>query len=77
MENEKPVKPTYDAPRAYCLLARQELGIETTDIKTTVRDTVDSYYRLGLIDPPGTSDAGWLGHRCSGLHEIRREGLHM
>ena len=58
MENEKPVKPTYDAPRAYCLLARQELGIETTDIKTTVRDTVDSYYRLGLIDPPGTSDAG-------------------
>ena len=36
--------------RAYCLLARQELGLETYDIKTTIRDTVDSYYRLGLID---------------------------
>ena len=50
--------PTYDAPRAYCLLARHELGLETTDIKTTVRDTVDSYYRLGLIDLTDTSDAG-------------------
>jgi nucleoside-diphosphate-sugar epimerase len=55
MHNEKPVKATYDAPRAYCLLARQELGIETADIETTVRDTVDSYYQLGLIDP---QDAG-------------------
>jgi hypothetical protein len=45
-----PAKATYDAPRAYCLLARQELGLETYDIKTTIRDTVDSYYRLGLIN---------------------------
>ena len=45
-----PAKATYDAPRAYCLLARQELGLETYDIKTTIRDTVDSYYSLGLIN---------------------------
>ena len=58
MHNEKPVKATYDAPRAYCLLARQELGIETADIETTVRDTVDSYYQLGLIDLQDASGAG-------------------
>ena len=45
-----PAKATYDAPRAYCLLARQELGLETFDLKTTLRDTVDSYYRLGLLE---------------------------
>ena len=45
-----PAKATYNAPRAYCLLARQELGLETYDIKTTIRDTVDSYCRLGLIN---------------------------
>ena len=44
-----PAKPTYDAPRAYCLLAKQELGLETFDLETTVRDTVDSYYAVGLL----------------------------
>jgi hypothetical protein len=39
-------------------LARQELGIETADIETTVRDTVDSYYQLGLIDLQDASGAG-------------------
>ena len=50
MENGKPIKATYDAPRAYCLLARQELELQTYDLKTTIRDTVDSYYRLGLLE---------------------------
>ena len=48
-DNEVPAKPTYDAPRAYCLLAKQELGLETFDLETTVRDTVDSYYAVGLL----------------------------
>lgn len=58
MEGDAPAKGTYDAPRAYCLLARQELGIGTTDIKTTLRDTVDSYCRLGLIDLSANSGTG-------------------
>ena len=58
MEGDAPAKGTYDAPRAYCLLARQELGIETTDIKTALRDTVDSYCRLGLIDLSANSGTG-------------------
>ena len=58
MEGDAPAKGTYDAPRAYCLLARQELGIETTDIETALRDTVDSYCRLGLIDLSANSGTG-------------------
>ena len=50
MSDGVPAKATYDAPRAYCLLARQELGLETFGLKTTLRDTVNSFYRLGLID---------------------------
>ena len=50
MSDGVPAKATYDAPRAYCLLARQELRLETFDLKTTLRDTVNSFYRLGLID---------------------------
>ena len=49
MAEDMPVKATYDAPRAYCLLAMQELGLEPFDIETTIRDTVDSYYALGMI----------------------------
>ncbi|GIS21015.1 MAG: hypothetical protein CM15mP120_29310 [Pseudomonadota bacterium] len=33
MDGDTPAKPTYDAPRAYCLLAKQELGLETFDLK--------------------------------------------
>ena len=50
MDGDTPAKPTYDAPRAYCLLAKQELGLETFDLETTVRDTVDSYYAVGLLE---------------------------
>ena len=53
MVEDMPVKPTYDAPRAYCLLAMQELGLEPFDIETTIRDTVDSYYSLGIIGADG------------------------
>ena len=34
---------------ANCLLALQELGLEPYDIETTIRDTVDSYYALGIL----------------------------
>lgn len=50
MENAMPAKATYDAPRAYCLLARQELGLQTYDLQTTLRDTVDAYYKLALLE---------------------------
>lgn len=50
MAGDAPEQATYDAPRAYCLLAKQELDLETIDIETTVRDTVDSYYALGLLN---------------------------
>jgi nucleoside-diphosphate-sugar epimerase len=45
-----PEAPTYDSPRAYCLLAKQELGLETYSIDETIRATGDSLLSLGLID---------------------------
>ena len=50
MENGRPANDTYDAPRAYCLLARQELGLQTYDLQTSLRDTVDAYYKLALLE---------------------------
>jgi nucleoside-diphosphate-sugar epimerase len=45
-----PAQPTYDSPRAYSLLARQELGLTATyAIDETLRATVDSYLKLGLL----------------------------
>lgn len=44
-----PAQPTYDSPRAYCLLAKQELGLETYAIDDTIRANGDSLLRLGLI----------------------------
>lgn len=49
MENGSPAQKTYDSPRSYCLLAQQELGLETYSITETLRATVDSYYALGLL----------------------------
>jgi nucleoside-diphosphate-sugar epimerase len=49
MNGAEPMAPTYDSPRAYCLLAKQELGLATRDIEATLRATVDSYIALGLI----------------------------
>lgn len=49
MEAGQPLKYTYDSPRAYCLLARQELGLETWSVDETIRATGDSLNRLGLL----------------------------
>ena len=47
----EPVKKTYDSPRAYCLLAKQELGLTTHAVDETIRATGDSLSRLGLLNP--------------------------
>ena len=49
MAGDEPAAKSYDSPRSYCLLAKEELGLETFDIDATLRDTVDSYYRLGIL----------------------------
>ncbi len=49
MAGGKPAAPTHDSPRAYCLLAKQELGLTTHAIEDTVRATGDSYYQLGIL----------------------------
>ena len=49
MDGDAPAQHTYDSPRSYCLLAKQELGLETYPIDETLRATVDSYYALGLL----------------------------
>jgi len=52
MEDGRPKQETYDSPRAYCLLAKQELGLETCSVDESIKATGDSYFRLGLL-PPG------------------------
>ncbi len=49
MIDGKPAKPTYDSPRSYCLLAKQELGLTTYSIEQTLKDQGDSYIRLGMV----------------------------
>ena len=49
MEHGQPAQPTYDSPRSYCLLAMQELGLDPYDIDDTLRDTVNSYFSLGIL----------------------------
>ncbi|MCZ6889883.1 MAG: NAD-dependent epimerase/dehydratase family protein, partial [Gammaproteobacteria bacterium] len=50
MEDGKPKEQTYDSPRSYCLLANQELGLTTYTIDETIKATVESYIRLGLLE---------------------------
>jgi nucleoside-diphosphate-sugar epimerase len=50
MEGGKPTRKTYDSPRAYCLLARQEIGLNTCAVDETIRATGDSLERLGLLN---------------------------
>jgi nucleoside-diphosphate-sugar epimerase len=45
----KPEKDTPNFGRAYCLLAKQLLGLKTYSMEETVRATGDSYIKLGLI----------------------------
>ncbi len=49
MDGERPAAHTYDSPRSYCLLAKQELGLTTYSIDDTLRATGDSYFALGLL----------------------------
>ena len=49
MDDGKPAQKTYDSPRSYCLLAKQELGLTTYTIDETLKATGDSYFRLGLL----------------------------
>ena len=50
MDGDQPAKPTYDSPRSYCLLAKEELGLEPISVDQSIKDTGDSYFRLGLIN---------------------------
>jgi len=45
-----PKKITFDRPRSYCLLAKQELGLQSHTIDETLRDTGESMIRLGMLD---------------------------
>ena len=49
MDDGKPAQHTYDSPRSYCLLAKEELGLSSCSIDETLRATVDSYYSLGIL----------------------------
>lgn len=50
MNGDEPAKATYDSPRAYCLLAKQELGLRPISAEQSIKDTGDSYIRLGMIE---------------------------
>ena len=49
MEGDAPAQSTYDSPRSYCLLAKQELGLATYSIDETLKATGESYFELGLL----------------------------
>ena len=49
MVDGKPVEPTSDTQRAFVFLAMQELGLKPYAVDDTLRDTVNSYYRIGLL----------------------------
>ena len=49
MKGDVPAQETYDSPRSYCLLAAEELGLQTYSIDDTLRATIDSYYELGIL----------------------------
>ena len=49
MEDGKPKEKTYDSPRSYCSLAREELGLSTYSIEETLKGTGDSYKAINLL----------------------------
>ena len=49
MNGDQPAEHTYDSPRSYCSLAIEELGLEPFSIEDTVKATIDSYIRLGML----------------------------
>lgn len=48
---EAKMNKAYDSPRAYCLLAKQQLGLEPYSVDATIRETLLSYLQLGLLKP--------------------------
>ena len=44
-----PAEPTPDKQRTFGLLAKQELGLTPYPVEDTIRDTADSYFRIGLL----------------------------
>ena len=49
MNNDKPIKSTYDSPRSYCTKAREDLGLSTYSIEETLKETGNSYIKLGML----------------------------
>ena len=49
MVDGKPAMPTPDGQRAFAFLAMQELGLEPYAVDDTLRDTVNSYCRIGML----------------------------
>ena len=50
-----PERPTMDRPRCYCLKAINELGLRPLPIDQSLRDTGDSYWRLGMLPQLGAA----------------------
>ena len=44
-----------DRPRCYCLKAIDELGLRPLPIDQSLRDTGDSYWRLGMLPQLGAT----------------------
>ena len=49
MDNGKPLKSTYDSPRSYCTKAIKDLGLSTYSIEDTLKETGESYIKIGLL----------------------------
>ncbi|GIS33107.1 MAG: hypothetical protein Ct9H90mP4_10210 [Gammaproteobacteria bacterium] len=49
MEGDKPKETTYDSPRSYCTKAINELGLSTYSIEETLKETGESYKKLGYF----------------------------
>ena len=49
MDGDMPKEQTYDKPRSYCMLARQELGLTPYSIDETLRAMVASYIQLEIL----------------------------
>ena len=46
MEDNQPIKKTYDSPRSYCKKAIQELGLSTYSIEETLIETGESILNI-------------------------------
>ena len=49
MVDDLPAKQTPDKQRAFGFLAQQELGLTPYRVEDTIRDTANSYFRIGLL----------------------------